>query len=271
MGAFTSSAQIIDIDQHHEKKTKSLFSNKPQIPLIRQVAHFTPSSFPLIPEVSKDSVAMCRKSWEELLNKSYRNAYGIEVAAITVFYNEFYRRLYMFDSNGAFDSILTKYSSKGGGNIAAKGAIIIRIMKYALTVQNNNECKENLLKLGRGHFRMQIRPWQYAIFVEMLINTIASQLGVLASPDIMSSWVHLFAFMLKYMLPSAIEGLTSATETNVAMHNPGTQEEQDQRQQQGGGGGRSVHADDPSEQVVCVSDRDSHSMIKSTLRTSEKS
>ena len=230
--SFSSSAQILDIDHPTEKQTKTFLTNQIEIPLSRQVAHFTPSSFPLIPEVSKVSITICKKSWEELLNKTYRNNYGIETAAITVFYNEFYRRLYMFDSNGAFDSILTKYSSKGGGNIAAKGAIIIRIMKFALTVENNQKCKEKLLKLGRSHFQMQIRPWQYAIFVEMLINTISNQLGILASHDVMSSWVHLFAFMLKYMLPPAIDGLTSSSEANVAVHNttsPSPQQEARER------------------------------------------
>ena len=258
MGAFSSSAQIIDIDQNNEKKTKSFFSSKPHLPLIRQVAHYTPSSFPLIPEISPSSIALCRKSWEELLTRTYRNSYGMDVASITVFYNEFYRRLYMFDTNGSFDTILTKYSSKGGGNIAAKGAIIIRIIKYSLTIENNQSCKERLLNLGRSHYRMNIRPWQYAIFVEVLINTISCQLGILASPDVMSSWVHLFAFMLKYMLPTAIDGLTSATETNVAMHSLVNEEEQQQ-----------MPVGMQNDEVVCVSHHDSRSIIKSTLRSGE--
>lgn len=259
MGISTSSAQILDIDYQVEKKSKSFFTKKSTIPLIRQVAHFTPASFPLIPVVDNLTVSMCRKSWEELLNKSYRNNYGIEVAAITVFYNEFYRRLYMYDSNGAFDAILTKYSSRGGGNIAAKGAIIIRIMKYALTLENNQQTKEKLLKLGRSHNRMQIRPWQYAIFVDLLINTISHQLGVLASPDVMAAWVNLFAFMLKYMLPSAIDGLTTATESNVATHTS-TTDGGEQRNQ-------SAVQDD---QVICVSDQDSRSIMNSTLKTGDR-
>mmetsp|Transcript_20151 Transcript_20151/g.20854 ORF Transcript_20151/g.20854 Transcript_20151/m.20854 type:complete len:263 (-) Transcript_20151:440-1228(-) len=255
MGAFSSSAQILDIDHPSDKQKKTFLTNKPEIPLTRQVAHFTPSSFPLVPEVSKLTVSICRKSWESLLNKTYRNSFGIETAAITVFYNEFYRRLYMFDSSGAFDVILTKYSSKGGGNIAAKGAIIIRIMKFALTIENTQECKERLLKLGRAHYQMQIRPWQYAIFVEMLINTISNQLGILASHDVMSNWVHLFAFMLKYMLPTAINGLVSSSEVNVVMHNSSSLQQEETLEPE-------PHAD--QEAAVCTSN--SHKSAMDALR-----
>jgi hemoglobin-like flavoprotein len=259
MGAFltSSSSQIADIDHYHEQQTKSFWFHKPQISLIKQVSHFTPSSFPLIPHIDSHTTSRCRQSWEELLNKSYRNSYGIEVAAITVFYNEFYRRLYMFDGNGAFDTILTKYSSRGGGNIAAKGAIIIRIMKYALNVTDTKATKEALLKLGRNHRRMQILPWQYSIFVELLINTIASQLGVLASPEIMVSWVNLFAFMLKYMLPSAIDGLATAAGANVLTHNLEREEVQGQ-----------ARRDEAEDLIIDVSRRDSRSLIH-TLKTKE--
>lgn len=149
------------------------------------------------------------------MQMKFQNSNGIDTSPITVFYNEFYRRLYMFDSEGVFDAVLTQ-NSKGSG-IAAKGAIIIRIVKFAVTIEDTPACKESLVALGRAHCKMKIRPWQYSIFVEMLISTISHMLGQAATYDVMNAWVNVFAFMLLHMLPPAIRGLTQGDEFNITL------------------------------------------------------
>jgi hemoglobin-like flavoprotein len=197
-------------------------SSQPEITMDLQVRHFTPSSFPLVPSFNKTTTKICKKSWETLMKMTFKSSQtGLDTASITVFYNEFYQKLYLFDTSHRFEAILSKHvgpSSGGRSNIAAKGAIIVRIVKFSLALENNEQGIMSLKKLGNAHRLMGISGWQYSIFVEVLLNTIARQLGVHATYDVMACWVNLFAFIFQYMLPNALVGLVTGSDLNVATH-----------------------------------------------------
>lgn len=72
-----------------------------------------------------------------------------------------------------------------------------------------------LYMLGKSHAQKMIRPWQYATFITTLLNTIASRLGTDATTDVMEAWVHLFAFVMRSMLPEAIKDQVVETELNI--------------------------------------------------------
>jgi hemoglobin-like flavoprotein len=124
----------------------------------------------------------------------------------------YFTRLADFDSSGHFDAVLSKHTA-GKNKIAARGALIIRIVDFVLKI--NEESKENeniLIQLGKSHNRKAIRPWQYAIFLQTLLITIASRLGTGATNNVMEAWVNLFAYVVSIMLPRAIKGHVMDTE-----------------------------------------------------------
>mmetsp|Transcript_14118 Transcript_14118/g.14740 ORF Transcript_14118/g.14740 Transcript_14118/m.14740 type:complete len:277 (+) Transcript_14118:58-888(+) len=191
------------------------FEKKMTVPLSIQVAHFTPASFPLVPVINKHVNKLCTSSWNNLVEQEFEGENGTKIAGITIFYHEFYKRLAMFDNKGMFEAVLSRHSGSLN-KVAVKGAILVRIIKFVLSIQEDNEeVQLSLYVLGKSHQQKQIRPWQYSVFIETLLNTLASQLGVGATADVMHSWVNLFAFVLQSMLPPAIEGLTLANELNV--------------------------------------------------------
>jgi hemoglobin-like flavoprotein len=63
-----------------------------------------------------------------------------------------------------------------------------------------------LYMLGKSHLQKAIRPWQYSVFVQTLLNTIASRLGNDATSEVMEAWVNLFAYVMQGMLPASIKG-----------------------------------------------------------------
>jgi hemoglobin-like flavoprotein len=135
-------------------------------------------------------------------------------SGLTLFYTEFYDRLTKDDSDGLFDALLTKHAV-GQNQIAFKGAILVRIIKFLLTIKSDShESQAKLVALGKAHNRKGIRPWQYSFFIRTLLLTISSRLGCQATADVMESWVHLFAYTFKYMLPHAIKGLINEREIN---------------------------------------------------------
>jgi hemoglobin-like flavoprotein len=72
-----------------------------------------------------------------------------------------------------------------------------------------------LVILGKSHSRKAIRPWQYSIFVQTLLLTIASRLGTGATNNVMEAWVNLFAYVMHGMLPHAIKGQVNDRELNI--------------------------------------------------------
>lgn len=200
---------------NHVLALQASIQSKLRIPLEVQVAHFTPSSFPLLPIITPRSTKLCSESWKTIVNQEIKDEYGISLSGITVFYNEFYERLEQFDSSGRFEAVLSRHSSSSN-RIAAKGAILVRIVKFVLAIDGDNKQTQTMLyMLGRSHAQKTIRPWQYSVFVQTLLQTIASRLGTSATNDVMEAWVNLFAFVLKSMLPPAIKGSVVETEINI--------------------------------------------------------
>ena len=180
------------------------------------VAHYMPATFPLVPVVNKSVLVVCKQSWNVLMaqNDPESNLIGI-----TMFYTEFYELLDKFDSTGRFDAVLTR-NTTGMNKIAAKGAILLRIIQFVLSldVENGKQTNYSLHMLGKSHSHKQIRPWQYSVFIQTLLNTIALRLGAGATHEVMCAWVNVFAFVMKSMLPPAIKGQVVETElsANVA-------------------------------------------------------
>ena len=125
------------------------FSNNVSIPLEVQVAHFTPSSFPLLPIITQGTSKLCTDSWKKIVNNEISGEYGIKISGLTAFYNEFYERLDAYDSSGRFESILSRHSN-ATNRVSAKGAILINIVTFALGVQKDDKATQlRLYMLGK--------------------------------------------------------------------------------------------------------------------------
>ena len=72
----------------------------------------------------------------------------------------------------------------GQNKIAEKGAIIIRIVNYVLSLHENDEQTQfRLYTLGKAHAKRKIRPYMYSIFVQVMLYTISAQLGTHATHE----------------------------------------------------------------------------------------
>ena len=215
MGGNSSTIAATDKDFNDSNniiKIQERLGKKYAIPLDVQVAHYTPSIFPLIPIINETNNRLCVDSWKLICNKKEITESGVELNGITLFYNDFYERLNMVDENKKIESVLSAHST-GLNKIAEKGAIIIRIINYALSIKQNDEQTQfRLYNLGKAHTKRAIRPYMYSVFVQALLYTISNQLGLYATHEVMEAWVNVFSFIMKSMLPPAIKGNTLETE-----------------------------------------------------------
>jgi hemoglobin-like flavoprotein len=203
-----ASYDIINMQEKFSKATSS-------IPMEVCVAHYTPSTFPLIPIVSKKRSDLCNSSWSHIIEQQEGNDQGGITSGMTLFYSEFYERLDILDGSGKFEAVLSRHSPVQN-KIANKGAILIRIVKFILSIDSSDQRVQFMLyMLGKSHSQKGIRPWQYSVFVQTLLLTISSRLGTHATLEVMEAWVHLFAFVMKSMLPPAIKGQILETELSI--------------------------------------------------------
>lgn len=207
---------------HYEEKNTKILADQDRLgevssfPMPVMVAHYTPPNFPLYPMVSKEGTNKCMESWKYIMETEVTNPdTGVTTSGLTVFYKEFYERLDLMDSSGRFDAVLSKHSSADNA-MAAKGAILLRIIRYVLNITTDNDKTQlSLLMLGKSHQQKGIRPWQYSTFVIVLLQTISSRLQEKATNDTMEAWVNMFAFVMRSMLPPAIKGQVVETEISV--------------------------------------------------------
>jgi hemoglobin-like flavoprotein len=215
MGGNSSAVAITDVDTNDILQIQEILSKKYKIPLEVQVAHYTPAIFPLVPIINSTINTLCADSWKLICNKREIMESGIEITGITLFYNDFYERLHTVDENRKIESVLSAHST-GANKIAEKGAIIIRIINYCLSISKNDEQTQfRLYNLGKAHTKRAIRPYMYSIFAQTLLYTISNQLGHDASHEVMEAWVNVLSFIMKSMLPPAIKGQTLQTETSI--------------------------------------------------------
>ena len=205
MGGNLSSIAVTDYDTNDILKIQERLGNKYAI-------HYTPSIFPLVPIINSEINQLCIDSWKLICNKKETTESGVELTGITLFYNDFYERLSLVDENRKIESILSAHST-GLNKIAEKGAIIIRIINYALSIRKNDEQTQlRLYNLGKAHTKRSIRPYMYSVFIQTMLYTISNQLGLYATHEVMEAWVNVFSFIIKSMLPPAIKGQTLDTE-----------------------------------------------------------
>jgi hemoglobin-like flavoprotein len=189
--------------------------DKLAVPMAVQIAHYTHSFFPLTPLITPQTSKTIVAAWDKIMSNGNIDDFGVETFGITLFYNEFYEHLGKVDTAGKFEAVLARHVS-GANHIAAKGAIIVRIIKYVCAITNDSvETQKKLYMLGKLHNHIGIRPWQYSVFVEVLLMTISSRLGKAATDEVMEAWVNMFAFVLQSMLPPALKDLVVETELNA--------------------------------------------------------
>jgi hypothetical protein len=63
------------------------------------------------------------------------------------------------DSSGTFDALLSRHSN-GTNKIVAKGAILLRIIKFVIAIEGDSpDVQGRLTALGKSHSKRGIRPW----------------------------------------------------------------------------------------------------------------
>lgn len=158
--------------------------------------HFSLATLPIVPEITPDTSVLLKESWKTIVHNVQFDY--CEKAGYMYFYEQFFLRLNEISSR--FDVQFP--------TIKIKGDVLCKVIKYLTSInyENQKEMKQKSINLGIYHREKDIRPWQYAVYIHVLLTTIAHCLGVNPkSEKYMLAWQNSAAFVLQYMLKTAIK------------------------------------------------------------------
>lgn len=165
----------------------------------QQIEHFQPPEFPLIPVIRANTHSLTTSSWKAIAAAEYNDPDGLnreKIKGSVYFYNRF------------FDLLFTKstdFKSKFP-NIQTQAHVMSNIIALCVAVklEEIELIQKQLIDLGIKHQRIVYDPWQFSIFATTIHSTIKLCLGDLATPEVMTAWLNVLAFVLRSMMPSAI-------------------------------------------------------------------
>lgn len=161
------------------------------------VEHYIPVCMPLTPIVLPNDILVIKSSWAKLQSGEAEGLRGKGASGLVVLFDSFYTKLF---------SRSKVFQAHFGSNIKVRGEILIRIIQFVTTLDLDDlkVVKTKLYFLGRAHVSRNIRPWQYGMFVETLIETIMITLGDDGDYECARAWVQVMAYIMRNMLPEAI-------------------------------------------------------------------
>lgn len=192
-----------------DKETHRMITELRVTDLTAVVHHYMPGVFPLSPSVGDEDVRVMNDSWLKVQSGTARGLCdkgdGLGGSGLVRFFDEFYQRLFARSK---------KYESIFGSNIRARGEIMLRILQFVCTLDLRNPSRANtkLFYLGRAHAHRNIRPFQYGIFAETLIETMMDCLGDDGTYTVASAWTRVMSYVMLHILPEAIKGCYVETE-----------------------------------------------------------
>ena len=116
------------------------------------------------------------------------------IHVVTSFVLVSYTKTHIIFSTTQIEAVLGSHTT-GQNKIAEKGAIIIRIVNYVLSLSDNDEQTQfRLYTLGKAHAKRKIRPYMYSVFVQVLLYTISAQLGTHATHEGTMSFLSIHSY-----------------------------------------------------------------------------
>ena len=160
-------------------------------------------SYYVEPKITGDDIKRVRSSWNLIIEDTSAE-YHVQKSTIEAsscwawFYNAFYDHL--FEVAPEVRSFFK--------NMSSQGRALVKMISTMFGLFNNMHThssteKSTLEGLAKRHAGYGILGTQYSIFGEVLLWTLKKVLGAEFTDEVERSWLHMYCFMLKIVLPAA--------------------------------------------------------------------
>jgi hemoglobin-like flavoprotein len=153
-------------------------------------------------EVTADDVQRARDSWALIVEDTsaeYQAQKSMiqSSSCVAWFYDLFYERLFQVAPT-------TKPLFKN--DMQVQGKALVKMISAALGLLNDVASLTDALQgLARGHAAKGVVSAQYGIVGEVMLWTLKKVLGEHYTPEVEGSWLRIYCFMIKVIIPAAVE------------------------------------------------------------------
>jgi hemoglobin-like flavoprotein len=149
-----------------------------------------------------DDCVRARESWQLIVDdtsEEYQTQKGLIQASscMSWFYDMFYDRLFE-----VAESVRPLFKN----DMQVQGKALVKMISAALGfLTDATQLTAALQGLARGHAAKGVKCSQYGIVGEVLLWTLQRVLGRAFTDEVKASWLKIYNFMLKVILPTAVE------------------------------------------------------------------
>lgn len=153
-------------------------------------------------DVTADDIQRARDSWTLIVEDStvaYQSQKTLiqSSSCVSWFYDLFYERLFQVEP-------ATKPLFKN--DMQVQGKALVKMISAALGLLNDiPSLTEALQGLARGHAAKGVVSSQYGVVGEVLLWTLKKVLGDQYTSDVEGSWLKIYCFMIKVIIPAAVD------------------------------------------------------------------
>jgi hemoglobin-like flavoprotein len=160
--------------------------------------HFQPYEFPMIPIIKSDSHVKLNDSWNYIISREYDTMNG-KISGDLYFYDYFFKLLF----SRFIDFKIIFPNTKSRIDIISKAMTFI----ISIRMDNLDSDIQTCQRLGKMHGSMVKHPYLFGIYATTIHSCIKHCLGNLATYDVMETWLHVLAFVLRNMFPSYLKSI----------------------------------------------------------------
>ena len=157
------------------------------------ISHYMPPRFPMYQVIDQNDVTNFKELWDFIYhNKSDGTR---TQSLLSSLFDSFYDKL--FERSETFKRFF-------GGDFKLRCKLLTKQMMFFTTLDLDHNVQKVFDDLGRMHTKMGISNWQYSLFVEVLLESLATVLGDHAEPVKMRSATRVVSFALYKLLEATL-------------------------------------------------------------------
>ena len=157
------------------------------------ISHYMPPRFPMYQVIDQNDVSNFKELWDYIYhNKSESTR---TQSLLSSLFDTFYDKL--FERSETFKRFF-------GGDFKLRCKLLTKQMMFFTTLDLDNNVQKVFDDLGSMHTKMGISNWQYSLFVEVLLESLATVLGEQAEPVKMRSATRVVSFALYKLLEATL-------------------------------------------------------------------
>ena len=175
------------------RKHSSIDESQKEIDIQSAISHYMPPRFPMYQVINQNDVSDFKELWDYIYHNKSESIRSQSL--LSSLFDTFYEKL--FHRSETFKQFF-------GSDFKLRCRLLTKQMVFFTTLDLDGNVQKVFDDLGKMHKKMNICNWQYSLFVEVLMESLAEVLQDEAEPVKMKSATRVVSFALYKLLEATL-------------------------------------------------------------------